>query len=203
MITGYERPLAATHAAPGARLLRELPLAGGQPLRQASAPRSTTTRDAEEHRDAHAARRAHGQRRGARQGDARHPLAHRAERRVRRDDVQKRTIPLGPRSRGKDGKTTTYFDATSKVGRAEMDQMPKRRMECIDCHNAAGHPFANPADRVDDAIAEGTIDRSLPSIKARARRDHREGRRRSHGPMEEQVAEVRSRSSPTRRRRAS
>jgi nitrate/TMAO reductase-like tetraheme cytochrome c subunit len=83
------------------------------------------------------------------------------------DDPQKRTIPW-VRITGKDGKTTTYFDAASKVARAEMDQAPKRRMDCIDCHNAAGHPFRNPADRVDTAIDEGRIDRSLPSIKARA-----------------------------------
>jgi len=83
------------------------------------------------------------------------------------DDEQKRTIPW-VRITGKDGKTTTYFDASSKVGRAEMDQKPKRRMDCIDCHNAAGHPFRNPADRVDEAIQEGRISQSLPSIKARA-----------------------------------
>ena len=46
--------------------------------------------------------------------------------------------------------------------------MPRRRIDCIDCHNAAGHPFGNPADLVDDAIQEGRIDRSLPSIKARS-----------------------------------
>ena len=46
--------------------------------------------------------------------------------------------------------------------------MPKRRMDCIDCHNASGHPFTNPARLVDDAMEEGRIDRSLPSIKARS-----------------------------------
>jgi len=43
-----------------------------------------------------------------------------------------------------------------------------RRIECFDCHNSVGHPFPNPADAVDDAIATGRIDRSLPSAKARA-----------------------------------
>lgn len=41
-------------------------------------------------------------------------------------------------------------------------------MECFDCHNEVGHPFPHPADEVDQAIALGEIDRSLPSIKARA-----------------------------------
>jgi nitrate/TMAO reductase-like tetraheme cytochrome c subunit len=83
------------------------------------------------------------------------------------DDEQKRTIPW-VRITDNDGKTTTYFDASSEVGRAEMDNRPKRRMDCIDCHNAAGHPFRNPADRVDAAIQEGRIDQGLASIKARA-----------------------------------
>jgi len=101
------------------------------------------------------------------------------------DDVQKRTIPW-VRITGKDGKTTTYFDATSKVSRAEMDQKPKQRMECADCHNATGHPFVNPANRVDQAISEGKIDRSLPSIKARALAIIDKAST-LHGPMEEQV----------------
>jgi hypothetical protein len=41
-------------------------------------------------------------------------------------------------------------------------------MECFNCHNAVGHPFPNPADRVDEAIAAGRIDRALPGIKARS-----------------------------------
>jgi len=82
-------------------------------------------------------------------------------------DEQKRSIPW-VRITGKDGKSTTYIDAASKLGRAELDQMPKRRMECADCHNATGHPFKNPSDRVDEAIQEGRIDRGIPSIKARS-----------------------------------
>jgi hypothetical protein len=101
------------------------------------------------------------------------------------DDVQKRTIPW-VRITGKDGKTTTYFDAASKVSRAEMDQKPKQRMECADCHNAAGHPFVNPANRVDQALSEGKIDRSLPSIKARALAIIDKAST-LHGPMDEQV----------------
>ncbi|MEP7181866.1 MAG: NapC/NirT family cytochrome c [Betaproteobacteria bacterium] len=102
------------------------------------------------------------------------------------DDEQKRTIPW-VRITGKDGKAATYFDATSKVGRAETEQKTKRKMECVDCHNAAGHPFVNPADRVDQAIQEGRIDRSLPSIKARALAII-DNASPLHGPMGEQVA---------------
>ena len=82
-------------------------------------------------------------------------------------DEQKRSIPW-VRVTDKDGKATTYVDTTSKIGRAEMDQAPKRRMDCIDCHNAAGHPFVSPAVRVDNMMADGRIDRAIPSGKARA-----------------------------------
>jgi hypothetical protein len=101
------------------------------------------------------------------------------------DDPQKRTIPW-VRITWKDGKTTTYFDAASNVGRAEMDEAKKGRMECADCHNAAGHPFVNPSDRVDQAMFDGRIDKTLPSIKARALAIIDKAAP-IHGPLEEQI----------------
>jgi nitrate/TMAO reductase-like tetraheme cytochrome c subunit len=82
-------------------------------------------------------------------------------------DPQKQKIPW-VQARGADGKTVTYFDPTSGVTPQALDKVEKRRMDCIDCHNAAGHPFSNPANLVDEAIRDGKISRSLPSIKARA-----------------------------------
>jgi len=83
-------------------------------------------------------------------------------------DPYKQRIPL-VEVHGANGKVTaTYFDPTAGTSRAEVEKMPKRRIDCIDCHNAVGHPFSNPANLVDDALEEGRIDRSLPSIKARS-----------------------------------
>ena len=67
-----------------------------------------------------------------------------------------------------EGKTVTWYDPTSGAMPQDLAKLPKRTMDCIDCHNAAGHPFGNPVNRVDQAILEGKISRSLPSIKARA-----------------------------------
>jgi len=100
-------------------------------------------------------------------------------------DEQKRMIPW-VRITDKDGKATTYVDASSKVGRAELDQMAKRRMDCSDCHNSAGHPFTNPADRVDEAIQEGRIDQGIPSIKARSNAII-EKASALHGPIQDQI----------------
>ena len=101
------------------------------------------------------------------------------------DDIQRRTIPW-VRITGKDGKPVVYFDANSKVGRAEMDQKPKLKMDCVACHNASGHPFVNPELRVDEAIQEGRISRDIPGIKARAVTIIAKASS-LHGPMDEQV----------------
>ena len=70
--------------------------------------------------------------------------------------------------KGKDGKETVYFDGSQGISRAEAEKLPLHRMDCIDCHNAAGHPFPNPANLVDEALQDGRINRSLPSIKKRS-----------------------------------
>jgi hypothetical protein len=82
-------------------------------------------------------------------------------------DPQRRDIPWVQVKKA-DGTVTTYVDATNKLSADELKKHPVRRMECFDCHNAVGHPFENPEDMVDRAIAEGKIDRALPSAKARA-----------------------------------
>jgi hypothetical protein len=81
-------------------------------------------------------------------------------------DPQRRSIPW-VQVKSADGKVTTYLDAGAKIT-PELKAESARRIECFDCHNSVGHPFPNPADAVDDAIATGRIDRSLPSAKARA-----------------------------------
>ena len=55
-----------------------------------------------------------------------------------------------------------------RLSKEELAKLESRRMECFNCHNAVGHPFPNPADRVDEALAAGQIDRALPGAKSRA-----------------------------------
>jgi hypothetical protein len=82
-------------------------------------------------------------------------------------DEQKQKIPW-VQVRGADGKTTTYFDPTAGVMPQALEKVEKRRMDCIDCHNASGHPFPNPANLVDESIRDGKVSRSLPAVKQRA-----------------------------------
>ncbi len=82
-------------------------------------------------------------------------------------DPQRREVPVVEFHKP-DGTVTTYQDATSKASKEALDAIPARRMECFDCHNQVGHPFRNPSDAVNQAIASGRIDRSLPNAKTRA-----------------------------------
>lgn len=41
----------------------------------------------------------------------------------------------------------------------------KRLMDCIDCHNRIGHDFRSPDELIDESLALGKIDSSLPFIK--------------------------------------
>ena len=40
-----------------------------------------------------------------------------------------------------------------------------RRMDCVDCHNQPSHAFQDPADALDQAIADGRIPRELAGIR--------------------------------------
>jgi hypothetical protein len=82
-------------------------------------------------------------------------------------DPQSRNIPW-VQVRRPDGTKVTYIDKESKLTAADLAKFTPRRIECYDCHNSVGHPFPNPAELVDEAIATGTIDRTLPNTKARA-----------------------------------
>ena len=51
----------------------------------------------------------------------------------------------------------------------------RRSMDCVDCHNRPSHIFAPSAERaVDEALARGVIDRSLPFIRREAVRGLKE-----------------------------
>jgi len=114
-----------------------------------------------------------GSGRSAREGDPRHPLAHRAERRVRQRRRAEAHDSVGAHHR-QGRQTTTYFDATSKVGRAEMDQKPKQRMECSDCTT---HRATRSSTRPTASTTRSRRARSTAACRRsrRARRDHREG----------------------------
>ncbi|MBI1761896.1 MAG: NapC/NirT family cytochrome c [Acidobacteria bacterium] len=63
------------------------------------------------------------------------------------------------------GQVTEYYPKGSTLTPAQLTALPKRRMDCMDCHNRSAHTF-NPPDRaVSDSMLAGKLDVSLPFLK--------------------------------------
>ena len=67
-----------------------------------------------------------------------------------------------------DGKERTYRSRGTATGVKEPADAAKRRMDCVDCHNRAGHPFHHPSDILNALLSTGLVDPSLPDIKTTA-----------------------------------
>lgn len=79
-----------------------------------------------------------------------------------------RTDVLWVEATGTDGTVVRYEDSARPASADHAAAADVRTMECIDCHNLAGHPVRAPDDLVDEALATGVLDPALPEIKARA-----------------------------------
>jgi hypothetical protein len=82
-------------------------------------------------------------------------------------DERRQKIPW-VRMRNARGETVEYFDKNSEISRTEIDQMPARKMDCIDCHNRPTHIYLSPNKAVDQALDAQKLDVTLPFIKAKA-----------------------------------
>jgi len=63
------------------------------------------------------------------------------------------------------GKKVDYVSTDSKATPAELAAMPRRKMDCMDCHNRPTHAFQMPERALDEAISAGRISAKLPFIK--------------------------------------
>jgi hypothetical protein len=80
-------------------------------------------------------------------------------------DEQRQVIPW-IRIEDRQGRVTEYRATEgNQLSEAQIATMPKRRMDCVDCHNRPAHVYLPPDKAVDDALAAGRIDTSLPYIK--------------------------------------
>ncbi len=66
-----------------------------------------------------------------------------------------------------DGTKNTYSNVVDPLTSDEIEAADKQVMDCIDCHNRAGHPFTNPEEAIDAALADGSLSPDLPYIKER------------------------------------
>lgn len=83
------------------------------------------------------------------------------------DDRLKQTIPY-VKEVAPDGKVTEFFDTEAGLppdfGKQVESQL--HRMDCIDCHTRISHLFRSPSNAMDEALARGLLDSSMPYIKA-------------------------------------
>jgi hypothetical protein len=68
----------------------------------------------------------------------------------------------------KTGEVTEYFADDSKLTPAQAAAAPRRRMDCVDCHNRPTHIYQVPDRAVDKALLANDIRRDLPFIKQQA-----------------------------------
>jgi hypothetical protein len=66
------------------------------------------------------------------------------------------------------GKVTEYTARGASFTPQQIEEAPKRTMDCIDCHNRPTHVYLSPNEAVDRSLVAGKLDISLPYIKARS-----------------------------------
>jgi nitrate/TMAO reductase-like tetraheme cytochrome c subunit len=64
------------------------------------------------------------------------------------------------------GNVTDFINKDTPPTQEQIDKATKRRMDCIDCHDRPSHVFTPPDLSVDQSMVAGSIDPTLPFIKA-------------------------------------
>jgi len=83
------------------------------------------------------------------------------------DDPLNQTIPY-IRVYKDDNTFTEYTDVESGFDPSKIDESKLKRMDCITCHNRITHSFKEPSKSVDESMANGLIDPSIPLIHTKA-----------------------------------
>jgi len=82
-------------------------------------------------------------------------------------DPRRQTIQTVELTR--DGQVETFEAKPGDKGeQPDPSKMVWRTMDCVDCHNRPTHQYRPAAQEVDEALADGRIDRSLPFVKREA-----------------------------------
>jgi hypothetical protein len=79
-------------------------------------------------------------------------------------DPKRGTIPWVQAKR-RDGTVRTYVSQGGKFSADELAALPRRTMDCVDCHNRIGHYFRPPGQSVNMLMNLKVIDPALPEIK--------------------------------------
>lgn len=82
-------------------------------------------------------------------------------------DEKRQEIPW-VRLKDASGKVTEYTTNEAQFTPQQIEQSPKRRMDCIDCHNRPTHIYLPPDKAVDNSFTANKLDASLPFLKLKA-----------------------------------
>ncbi|MFQ5694608.1 MAG: cytochrome c3 family protein [Terriglobia bacterium] len=82
-------------------------------------------------------------------------------------DDQRQEIPYVRYQRA-EGDVVEYVSELAELPPEELRALPRRQMDCMDCHNRPTHTFQTPAPAVDEVLAAGLLDPSLPFAKSKA-----------------------------------
>jgi nitrate/TMAO reductase-like tetraheme cytochrome c subunit len=66
------------------------------------------------------------------------------------------------------GASTVYKAQDSTLTPQQIETAPKRRMDCVDCHNRPTHIYVPPDRAVDQSLLGGRLDPTMPFIKQQA-----------------------------------
>lgn len=82
-------------------------------------------------------------------------------------DEKRQSIPW-VRMKDMNGHVVEFRTKDAALTSQEIDQTPKRKMDCIDCHSRPAHIYLSPNQAVDQAFDAGRLDLTLPFLKAKA-----------------------------------
>lgn len=102
-------------------------------------------------------------------------------------DDKRQDIPW-VRMKSADGSVVEYTVKNSGLSAPQIENAPKRVMNCIDCHNRPTHIFLSPNNAVDQSLMAGILNVELPFIKSKAV----ETLSRQYATTEEAVASIKS-----------
>ena len=82
-------------------------------------------------------------------------------------DPKRQTIPY-IHVKDLQGRVTEYAAKDAPLSPAQVQSLPRRRMDCVDCHNRPTHIYVPPDRAVDDSLLARRIDPTLPFVKQQA-----------------------------------
>ena len=82
-------------------------------------------------------------------------------------DAQRQVIPW-IQAKDQNGNVTVYKSPNSTLTAEQIANAPRRRMDCIDCHNRPAHIYNPPDVALDNAFSANRLDASLPYLKRQA-----------------------------------